>query len=158
MFQERIHYYLIMVGEVTIGYRDGSGPHDGINETIMTPGHGNMVNPNVGGTEDGNAVTIAHGPQTHVVDSVSNHSARTDNNVMDTKAVDDDIFDVLKSNASPISNLNISPSCINGLVAGHDELLREPNGHVGREDDPQRSLLDHSMTKSPRFRVHEVRI
>lgn len=154
----KIHSYLIVVSEMTIGYSYGSRSHNSINETILTIGHGHMVNPNIGGAEDGNAVAVAHSPQTHMVDSVSDHSSVTNYNVMDTKTMDDDISYVLKSNASAISNLNIGPSCINGLVASHDELLGEPNGHVGREGDPQRSLLDYSMTKSPRFRVHEVRI
>lgn len=146
------------MSKVAIGDGDGSGSHNGIDETVMTSGHGNMVNPNIGGTEDGNAVAIAHCPQTHMVDSVSDHPTSTHDDVMNTKAMDDDILDVLKSNASPICNLNIGPSSIDGLVAGHNELLIEPNGHVGRKGYPERPFLDHGMTQGPRFWVHKVRV
>jgi hypothetical protein len=56
-----------------------------------------------------------------------------------------DICDKLDGDASPIGNVNIGSTSIDGLEAVHDELLLEGNHHVPLEHNPQRLVLNDSM-------------
>ena len=55
---------------------------------------------------------------------------------MNTDSMNDDVANILKSEASTVSDVNVMATAINGLVAIHDEFLTEFDGHVRGEDDP----------------------
>lgn len=76
--------------------------------------------------------------------------------IMDVKTMDNDVGHKLDCDASAIGNVYIDPSSINGLKTVHDEFLFQPNHHVPFEHNPERFLLNHSMTKSPWLRVHRI--
>ena len=69
---------------------------------------------------------------------------------MDMKAMDDDIGDVLYGNATPISNVDIDTTAIDGLEAVHDELLLKSDHHVPLEHYPQGFVLDDSVAQCAR--------
>lgn len=75
---------------------------------------------------------------------------------MNVQAMNDNIGYKLNCDACSISNVHIHSSSINGLKAVHDQLLLQLNNHVPLEHNPQGPVLDHSMAKSARFRVHRV--
>lgn len=54
------------------------------------------------------------------------------------------------------SYVHIETTAINGFVVVHDELLRECDLHVTREDDPKRLRLDGRPTQRPIFGRHRV--
>lgn len=115
-----------------------------------------MINPNVGGTEDGNPITVAFRPQSIVINGIPNHSTVAGNNVMNPEAMDDDILDELNSNTSSTSNMDIGSSTINGFVAAYDEFLVESDNHTMGKDDPKGYLLDNCMAKGSTFGVNHV--
>lgn len=151
-----MNYYLIVVCEMAVGDGNSSGSHDGINESITTISHGNMVNPNIAGAKDGNAITITISPKTIVGLRISNKSTIANLNVKNFDSMDDHILDELDGNTSPISNVDINSSSINGLVTCHNELLAEPNVHATSKDDPQGSTSCNCMPKGTRNRIHHV--
>lgn len=75
---------------------------------------------------------------------------------MNVQAMNDNIGYKLNCDACSISNVHIDSSTINCLEAVHDQLLFQLNNHVPLEHNPQGPVLDHSMAKSARFRVHRV--
>lgn len=102
---------------------DCSGSHDGVDEPVIAPRHGNVVDPDVGSAEEGYAITIAPGPQTNMVHGVSERTTGFGHNVLDVKVHDDDVVHILESDATTKSDDNVGSSTINGLVAGHHQLL-----------------------------------
>ena len=82
-----------------------------------------MINPNIGGPENGYAIPVAPGAEAIVADGVPDQTTIPDFNVMNMEAVDDDIMDKLDSNASTTGNVDIDSTGINGFITGHDELL-----------------------------------
>lgn len=80
-----------MVGEMAVGDGDGGGPHDGIDEPVGALGHGDVVNPDVAGPEDGDAVAVAHRPQANVILRVPDQPAGSLHNIVDANPVDDDV-------------------------------------------------------------------
>ena len=75
---------------------------------------------------------------------------------MYVEAVNYDIGDKLDGDASPIGNVDIGTTSIDGLEAVHDELLLEGNHHVPLEHNPQRLLLNDSMAQCAWFWVNRV--
>lgn len=99
-----LYIYLIMISEMAVGDGDAGWSHDSINDTIWAIWHGNMINPNIGCTEDGNPIAIAHCSKTDMIHRIPNHATTARDNVMNVEAVDDDILDELDSNARAIGN------------------------------------------------------
>ncbi|KAK3406272.1 hypothetical protein EUGRSUZ_K02439 [Eucalyptus grandis] len=58
--------------------------------------------------------------------------------------------------ASATGDVDVHAAAVEGLVAVEDELLRQPDQHVGREDDPQRLLLDNRVPQRARLWAHGV--
>ena len=75
---------------------------------------------------------------------------------MNIDSMNDDVANILKSEASTISDVNVMATAINGLVAIHDELLTEFDGHVRGEGNPKGLVLDDGMAQSSRLRVNGV--
>ena len=78
----------------------------------------------------------------------SHHGIASGLAIMDVQTVNDNISDKLDSDASSISNVDISPTAINGLEAVHDQLLLQLDNHVPLEHNPQRFFLDDSVAQS----------
>lgn len=76
--------------------------------------------------------------------------------VVDVEPMDDDIGDELNGDTSPIGNVDIDTTAIDGLKAVHDQLLLQFDDHVTLEHNPQRLLLDDGVAESPRLRVDGV--
>lgn len=110
------------MSEMAVGNGDGGGSHDGVDKTIFSVGHGNMVDPNVGGTKDGDTIAVAHGPEADVIRGVSNRATWAGNNVVDLNAVDDDVLDELEGDPSSVGNVDVGAPAIDGLVGGDQEL------------------------------------
>ena len=53
---------LVVVCEMAIGDGNSSGTLNGINQSISSVSHGNMVNPNITRAKDGNSITITLSP------------------------------------------------------------------------------------------------
>lgn len=102
---------------MTIGDGDCSGTHDGVDKTILTIGHGNMVDPNISRPKDGDAIAIALCSKPIMVHRISNHSTWFGDNVVDVKVMDDHIVDKLNGEASAVGNVDIGATSVDGLVA-----------------------------------------
>lgn len=138
--------------------RDGnsSGTLNGIYQSIFAISHGNMVNPNIAATKDGNAITITLSPETIMCLRISDHPTLTNHDVKDLDPMDDDVLHKLHRDASTLGNVNIDTSSINGLVAVHDELLLEGDEHASSKDDPQRAVTRDRVAERAGFRVHHI--
>ena len=75
---------------------------------------------------------------------------------MNMKTMDYNIGDKLNGNTTPIGNMNIDSSAINGLETVHDQLLLELNRHVLLEHNPERLLLNDSMAEGAWSGVNRV--
>lgn len=136
---------------MAVGNGNSSGSHDGINKAILAVPHGNMVNPNVARTIDGNAITITLSPQAIMELRISDHATPMSLNVEDLNSMDDNILDKLNGNTSTTHNVDINPSSINCLVASHDELLLESDDHAACKCDPQRPVSRDGVPESAGF-------
>jgi len=76
--------------------------------------------------------------------------------VMDVDAVDDDVCHKLNRDASSISYVDIDSTPINCFEAVHYEFFLQLDHHVTLEHNPERLVLDNSMTKSARLGVDRV--
>ena len=70
--------------------------------------------------------------------------------------MDDHISNKLNSNATSISNVDIDTSSVNGLEAVHYKLLLQCDHHVTLEHNPQRPVLDDSVTEGSGPGVYRV--
>lgn len=145
-----------MVGEVTVGNGDPCGAPNHINQSISALFHGDMIDPHIRSSEDGDAVAVAPGSLPVVVDGVPDQAAGAGNNVVDLEAMDDHIADVLDGNAGAVGDVDGDAAAVDGLVAGHEQLLVEPDHHAPGEDDPEWARLDDGVAERPRLRVHHV--
>ena len=133
---------------MAVGDGNGSGSHDGINKSIIAISHGNMIDPDIARTKDGNAISITLSPQPIMCLGISDHSTPMNLNVVDLNSMDDDVADKLDGDASTTGNVDLNASSINGLIAGHDELLLEFDHHAAFKDNPQWASTCNCMAKS----------
>lgn len=82
-----------------------------------------MVYPNIGGSKQRDAITIAARSKAVLIEGVSDHASVTGFVVMDVQAVDDDISHKLQCDLGTIGDVDVSTTTVNGLVACHHELL-----------------------------------
>lgn len=115
-----------------------------------------MINPDIGAAIDRQSVAIALCPESEVADGVSDHATTPGLNVMDVKAMNDHILHKLQRNLSSLFDVNVGTTSVYGLVACHQQLLGQLDGHAMREGDPQWLLLDDSVAEGPGFRVAHV--
>lgn len=105
------------MSEMTIGNGDASGTHDGIDEAVLACIHGNMVDPYMRRAEDGDTIAIALCSKSIMINGISNIATGFGDDIMDVKAMDDNIVGELNGEASAIGNVNIKATSIDGLVA-----------------------------------------
>lgn len=139
---------LIMVGEVVVGNSNGSGSHHSVNEAIGTVGEGVVINPDVARSKNGNGITISHGSPPIMGRRAPDHGVPSGLAIVDIKAMDDHIGDILDGDASPIGNMDIHSASINCLETVHDKLFFQFDHHVPLEHDPQWPVLDDGMAES----------
>lgn len=148
--------HLVVVCEMAIGDGNSSGTLNGINQSISAVSHGNMVNPNMARAKDGNSITITLSPYTIVVLRISDKSTIPRLNVKNFDSMDDHILDELEGKTSPIDNVDVSSSSINGLITCHNQLLAQPNGHAMSKGDPQGSSSCNRIPKGTRNKINHV--
>lgn len=112
----------------------------------MASFHGDVINPNILRTEDGNSIPVTSRSESIMVDRVPNKTTTTHMNVMNVNAVDDNILHELNSDPGTISDVDFSTTSIDCFVTIHDKLLVKLNNHALLEYDPQWFLLDHCVT------------
>ena len=110
-----------------------------------------MVDPDVTGAKDGNAIAISQRPPPIVGGGAAHHGVPCLDAVMDMDAVDDDVGDVLEGDAGAVGDVDVGAAAVDGLEAVHDELLLEGDDHVTLEHDPQGPVLDDGVTEGARF-------
>lgn len=145
-----------MFSEMAIGYGDSSRSLNSINQSIHTIRHGNMIDPNVGGSEDGNPIAVASGTKAVMVYRVSDHATIARLNVTNVNTMYDDIVYELQSDACAVGDVDFPTPAVDRLSAGQDQLLGEPNYHGVAEDDPERLLLDDGVAEGSGLRIHEI--
>ncbi len=141
---------------MAVGDGNGSWSHDGINEAILAVGHGNMVNPDVGWAKDGDTITITLGPNTNVVVRIPDKPAISRDDVMDMNVMDDHIIDKLEGEAGTKSYVHIGSPTVDGFVAGHDQLLIEPNNHAVCKDNPEGPFSGNGVPDGSRSWINHV--
>jgi len=115
-----------------------------------------VVNPDVGCTKDGDTITVTLRPQTNVVVRIPDNSTISRHNVMDMNVMDDYILYELEGDASTKSYAHIGSPTVNGFVAGHYQLLIQPNHHAACEDNPEGPFLGYGVPEGSRFWIHHV--
>jgi hypothetical protein len=145
-----------VLSEEGVRNRDGCRSHDRVEEAIMASGKRDVVHPDVSRSKQRDTITISHSSEAIMIRGAANHGIPGRYAVMDMDSVDDDVADELDGEASTVSNVDLVPTPVDGLVAVHDELLLQSNGHVGVEDDPEWLILDDGIAKSSGFRIDGV--
>lgn len=136
--------YLVVPGEMAVRYGDGGGRLDCIDQSVIAVRHGHVVDPNIGGAEQGDAVAVALHADSEVIQRVPDEPAVPGVGVVDVDAVDDYVLHELQGDLGPIADVHVGAAAVDRLVVRHDELFREPDDHVVGEYDPQRFGLDHA--------------
>ena len=145
-----------MVREIIVGDGDGGGAHDGIEEAIGATGERHVVDPHVPRAEQRDAVTVREAPPPEVSGRAPNKGLPGAPTIVDVDPMNDDIGDVLDGDARAARDVDVVPAAVDRLVAVHEELLRELDGHVGGEDDPEGLLLDGRVPEGPGRRLDRV--
>jgi len=115
-----------------------------------------MIDPNVGGSKNGDGITITPCSQSIMVGGVPNHATILRYDVLDANSVDNNVVHELNGEASTAPKLHVCATTIDGLVGGNHQLLPQTDDHAVSEDDPQGAFLGDSVTDSSRLRVHHV--
>jgi hypothetical protein len=147
--------YVVVLGEVAVGDGDRRGPVHDVDEPVGAPVHGDVVDPDVAGGQDGDAVAVAAGAQPVVALRVADHPPRVRRRVVDVDAVDDHVPHALQRDLRA-DDVHLRAAAVDGLVVVHDELLPEPHHHVAREHDPQRTVLDRAVPERALPRDHHL--
>uniref|UniRef100_A0A804PV48 Uncharacterized protein n=1 Tax=Zea mays TaxID=4577 RepID=A0A804PV48_MAIZE len=149
---------VVVVGEVAVGDGDPGGLGDDVDEAVLAVGEREVVQPHVGGAEDGDAVAVGDDAPAEVVGRVADVAAvlvgRDD--VVDVDVVDDDVVHELHRELRAVGDAHLRAAPVDGLVAADDELLLERDDHRLGEGDPQRLDLDDAPPQRARPRVHHV--
>ncbi|CAA7402992.1 unnamed protein product [Spirodela intermedia] len=96
---------LVVVGEVVVGDGDGGGGVDGVDESVVAPGHGDVP---------------------VVPRRVPDNPPATGLNIVDVDPVDDHILHKLQRNAGAVGDVNVSPPPVDGLADHHVPLEDHP--------------------------------
>ena len=56
--------------------------------------------------------------------------------MVDVYVMDDDVGDILESNATAAGDMDVGSTAVDGFEAVENEFLRELDVHIGGEDDP----------------------
>lgn len=147
---------LVVVGEVVVGYGDGGGAVDGVDQPVPAVGQGAVVDPDMAAAEDGDAVAVRQRPVPVVPGGVPDVGVPALLAVVDVEAVDDDVRHVLDGDARPAGDVHAGAPAVDGLEGVEHELLLEPDGHVAGEDDPEGLVLDDAVPQGARLRADRV--
>ena len=145
-----------MLSEITVGDSNASRAHDGIEEAIGASCERDMINPNIGGTEQRDPISIRNRAEPIVSRRVANHRIPARLTIMHIDTMYDDIAHILDRDARPVRNVDLVTSPVDSLVAIHKELFLKHNVHVSIEDDPKRFGLYDGMSECSRFRVYRI--
>jgi len=151
-------HHVVVVGEVAVGDGDPRGALHHVDEPVLAVGHGDVVDPHVGGLEQRDAVAVGLGPGPDVRRRVAHQAPHGVQHVVDVQVVDDHVPGQLHRDAGAVGDVHLRAAPVDGLVAAHQQLLRELDDHRLGEDDPQRAWLDHAPPERPRPRVHHVAV
>ncbi|KAG2620684.1 hypothetical protein PVAP13_3NG210101 [Panicum virgatum] len=153
-----------MVPQEVVGQGHACGGVRDIDEAVRAGLKGAVVDPHVGGTEDGDAVAVRQATTGRQRRRRQRRPRRLA--VAHGEPVDDDVAHVVQHEAGaavpddhggaavPDDHGGAAP--VHGLVRGHDQLLLGPDGHVTRERDPQGLLLDEAVAEGARRRGRRV--
>lgn len=125
-----------MIGEMAVWDGNSGWTHNSINEPIITPSHGNMINPNIRRSINWNPISISLRAVPIMIHRVSNESTTTFLNMMNMEPVDDDVLHKLHRDLTTVADVNIGAARIYGLVISHQKLTAESYVHVTRKRDP----------------------
>lgn len=117
-----------------------------------------MVDPDFARAEYGDSIAVRSSSPAYVGWARCNVGVAAGLAMVDMDVVDDDVGDVLEGYAPVSDYVNVRSSAIDGLEAVDYELVFELDGHVRREDDPERLGLYNGMPESSRDRVSRVSI
>jgi len=130
-------HHLVMIGEVAIRDCEPGRSLNYINEAIIASSHGDVINPNILRSEDGNSIPITSSSVSIMVDRVPNQTTTTPLDVMNVNAMDDNILHELNSDPGTISDVDFNTTSIDCFVTIHDKFLVKLNNHASLEYDPQ---------------------
>jgi len=149
---------VVVVGHVAVGDGDARGLDDDVDEAVLAVGEGEVVEPHVGGAEEGDAVAVGDGAPAEVVRRVPDVAAVLvgGHDVVDVHVVDDDVVGELHRQLRAVGDPHLRAPAVDGLVALDDELLLERDDHRPGEGDPQRLDLDDGPPERAGARVHHV--
>ena len=118
-----MNVYVVVVSEVRVGDCNGSGSNNGINESILTLRHGDMVKPNVRRTVYRQTVPIGSSPHSEMVRRVTDHTTATLRYVVNMQPMDNNMSNKLHRDPRAMRDMDISSSRIDGLEAINQKLL-----------------------------------
>lgn len=133
---------IVVARQMAVGDGDGGGALHDVDEPVLAHGGGDVVDPDVGGREERDAVAVGAGPVPDVVRRVADHAAVGVLDVVDVEVVYDDVGPVLDREPCAFGDVHLGAAAVDGGVAVDDELLGERDDHVLGEDDPDGLRLD----------------
>lgn len=152
-------HHLVVVREVAVGHGDGRRPHDGVHQPVGAPPQRAVVHPHVPCPEQRDAVAVRPGAPPVVRRRGPHVGVAGGDAVVDVHVVDDHVGHVLQRDArAAAADVHARAPPVDGLVAVHQQLLVQADGHVRREHDPQRAFLDGGVPERAGDRVHGVAV
>ena len=115
-----------------------------------------MVDPHMSGPEERDGISIGDGSPANMGGAGPDHGITCGAAVVDVETMNDDVGDILQGDAATPRDVHVVAAPIDGLEAVDQELLPQPNGHVGSKRDPQCVRLDHCVPQGPLPRIHWV--
>ena len=112
-----------MVRKMVVRYGNPSGPHNRIDQPVSAVRQRAMVDPELPGTEDGDAITVRYAPPPNMGWARSYVSVPGGFTVMNMDVVDDDVGDVLECDAAVAGDLDVGAATVNGFVTVEDEFV-----------------------------------
>jgi len=137
-----------MVPENVVGQGHVRGAVCDVDEAVGAGLERAVIDPHVGGAEHGDAVTLR----------LRRRRCRLCRpTVAYGEPMDDDVAHVAQHEAgAAVADHHAGAAAVDGLVGGDDQVLLRPDGHVARECDPQRLLLDDAVAERARRRARRV--
>lgn len=138
---------LVVVGEVVVGNSNRGGTHYGVDQAVRAVREWAVVDPDLPGAEDGDAVAVRSPPPPHVRWTGAYVGVPWRRAVVDVDVVDDDVGDVLEGDAAVARDVDVGAAAVHGFEAVEDELVLQVNGHVRGKHDPERFVLDDGVAE-----------
>lgn len=145
-------HHLVMMREVVVRNRDPRRPHHYVDQAILAMRQRAMVDPDIPRPKDGYPIAVGFGAPAVVRRAGAYVSLPRLVAVVDVDVVDDDVADVLQSEAAAADDVDVGAAAVEGLVGVEYQLLRQLDQHVGGEHDPEGLRLDDGVAERARFR------